>query len=53
MGTVGAQVIVERLIVAYIDENLLKDSDYTIKMQGNRYTSLDTILQQSHCFQAN
>ncbi len=52
VGTVGAQIVFDRLFVTDIDKNTLKNSGFASFLQRNQQSVLQHVLNQSHTLQA-
>ena len=53
MGTVRAQVVLQRLVVADVDEDAVKDHHLADLRRGDEHTPLEHILQQTYRLEAH
>ena len=51
--TVGAQVVVDRLLVSDVDENTAEDSHLGVLRDRNQQAALHHVLQKAHSFEAH
>lgn len=51
--TVGAQVVVDRLLVSDVDENTAEDSHLGVLRGRNQQAALHHVLQKAHSFEAH
>ena len=52
MGAVGRQVILNRLVIAYVDEYVVENADMRVFVNSRQHSALGHVLHNSHSFQA-
>ena len=53
MRTVGAQIVLDALLVADIDKQTLEDSGFRLFVKRDQYAALKHVLQQADRFQTD